>query len=277
MLNGNANDNSISRLKQILASRYGKGLELRPLTDVSEESSDKGHSVRGTDLYIPLRVKDAFLGTAVVPDAEELPTDSKHQISQMVKMVLEPSLYSAFLERREDNLRLLSEGAVDASNLKIFGQPEPPTVLPPMKPRLMQNLVHLHGHDSQRTRKAAFVLHEMTGRWAFAPWKDMCQGLMTVTDVIRLGAMTLFIEDVTTLTSDEQTLLVDYLAHPRSENDPLIVTASCASPEETSTKVAPALGDELLASALDLDRSPLSERGLREALSLLFFSSGRES
>lgn len=271
----------MAKLKQLLASRYGKGLELRPLTDVGT-GEDGGHALKGRDLHIPLKVQEAFLGTAVVPSAGDLSDDHRQQISQMVRMVLEPALYRDYLDRRESNLRSLSQEELDVSNLKLFGEPSPPAIEEADEteesestleaPRLVSNLLHLHGHDAQRIKRAALLLHEMTGRWAFAPLADVAEGIQTPLDLMKLGSMTLLVEDVTTLAPQLQDILVEYLELPHGDGDPLIVTGSVISPEELQrSTLNPLLKDEISVNGFDLDRAPLSEKGLRETLSLMFF------
>lgn len=276
MLNGRLNDSSMAKLKQLLANRYGKGLELRPLTDLNAGAS-AGHWLKGIDLHIPLRVQDAFLGTAVVPAAADLSQDHMQQISQVVRMVLEPALYKDYLDRCEDNLRSLSDENLDVSNLKLFGEPLPPIIETPAEeslesPRLISNLVHFHGHDSQRIKKAALLLHEMTGRWAFAPLSDLAHGIATVEDLLRLGSMTLLVEDVGLLDERLQKILVEYLENPHGDSDPLIVTGSPVAVEELHRlTVDPLLRDEISVNCFELDRAPLTEKGLREVLALMFF------
>lgn len=281
MLKGNEQDNSMVRLKQLLASRFGKGLELRPLTDVSDEESagGGGHSLKGVDLHIPLRVRDAFLGTAVVPSVGDLSAENKVQISQMVRMVLEPALYRDYLERREDNLRSLSEESLDSSNLKVFGAPEAPELEDDaeatiQQPHLLSNLIYFHGHDTQRARRAALMLHEMTGRWAFAPFEDLSANIHSVLDLVKLGAMTLFVSDVNALDPKTQDMLVDYLSVPRSAESPLILIAGSADPEELTRqgRLSPAIMAEISINSLELDRIPLKEKSLRDVLQLMFFS-----
>lgn len=281
MLQGN--DNSMNKLKQILASRYGKGLELRPLTDVSDESlAGAGHSMfKGTDLHIPLRVRDSYLGTAVVPSAEDLSDDSRNQISQMVRMVLEPALYRDYLERRENNLRSLAEEDLDASNLRMFdGDGDGEIAAESIeRPKLLSNLVYFHGHDGQRIKRAALLLHEMTGRWAFAPYADMKSNIHEVADLVKLGPLTLYIEDVRSLDQTTQDLLTEYLSIPRSAQCPLILIGGDVPPDDLGSNgpISPAIAAEISINSLELDRIPLTEKSLQEVLKLMFFEESAPS
>lgn len=277
MLNNGRDEKTITKLKQMLASRYGKGLELRSLTSVSLEESVQGHALRGQDLLIPLRIQDAFLGTAVVPSAGDLSSESRQQITQMVRMILEPALYRDYLERRENNLRSLAEEGLDTTNLRVLNEvPVPEEIEQRRSGQLQMNvsLVHLHGHEQQRIKKAALLLHEMTGRWAFVPFNDIKKDLNTVSDLLNLGAMTLLIDDVQNLDGDAQKLVLEYLSVTRSDRHPLFVTGSTMSLEEVAQAggLLAEFKDELMATSLELDRAPLSEKGLREVINLMFFT-----
>ncbi|RYZ87338.1 MAG: hypothetical protein EOP04_11905, partial [Proteobacteria bacterium] len=109
------------KLKQLLSSRYGKGLELRPLMDLSKLAQASETMVSGNDLFIPIVVQEQFLGTAVIPHGWELSEDKRKGIAQLVRMVLEPKLYNEYLERRESNLHAVQNLGFPESNLIVFG------------------------------------------------------------------------------------------------------------------------------------------------------------
>ncbi|RYZ91187.1 MAG: hypothetical protein EOP06_07100, partial [Proteobacteria bacterium] len=86
-------DTSLLKLKQLLSSRYGKNIEIRPLMDMSKLASTVETVVSGNDLFIPIVVHDQFLGTGVIPHGWELSEEKQKGIAQLVRMVLEPKLY----------------------------------------------------------------------------------------------------------------------------------------------------------------------------------------
>jgi hypothetical protein len=277
MQNGQENDTSLNKLRQILASRYGMGLELRTLTDVSEDDSNNGLLLKGLDLHVPLRVQDAFLGTAVVPSGADLSFENKLQVAQVIRMLLEPVLYRTYLDRQESNLKSLGEEKLETDNIRLFTEIAPTpigevTFEPEDFNPLVSNLIHVFGHDGQRIKKAALLLHEMTGRWAFVPFSDLSQGLESIDDLIRLGSLTLFVENIEDLPEKSQNLLMDYVSTPRSSVAPLVVTGSSMNLDQlsNSTKLSGAFRDEVQVNSLDIDRAPVTERGMREVLSLMF-------
>lgn len=281
MQNSPQQDQTIEKLKQLLSSRFGKSLELRRLADVNHLKGDGGLVVQDRDLHIPLKIENAYLGTAVIPKGADLSPESHLQIAQVVRMVLEPSLYKEYLERAEHNLRFTEN--VPASSLRLLDEEsfelEDDEPVSPELPKLVSNLIHLHGHDAHRIKKAALLLHEMTGRWAFAPLMDLGEQISGCDDLIKLGAMTLFIEDVETLSEKFQNILLEYVSNPRSAQDPLLVTGSLNGSHEISEspRILADLKDELLVNTLELDRAPLTEKGLKEVLTLMFFEAKGEA
>lgn len=268
MNNPDSQDQTMSKLRELLSKRFGKNLELQRLIDVSEIEKEGGTLVRRSDLLIPLRIENAYLGTAVIPTGADLSDEHRLQVAQVVRMILEPKLYRDFLETTENNLQKASEEAEEEIEKKSSAQ----------GPVLLSHLIHLHAHDPQRIKRSALVLHEMTERWAFAPLSDVAHQVETASDLRKLGAITLFVEDVETLSEKLQTTLLDFLELPKQKDDPLIITASSKGPQEL-LKVPSLLEsfvEELTVNTLELDRISLSERGLREVLNLMFFQEETE-
>lgn len=276
MLKDLMNDSSVNRLKQILADRYGKALEIRQLLDVSADAGAEEILVKGADLHIPLKVSDAFLGTAVIPRGGDLEDGLRKQVAQMVRMVLEPTLYNVYLERKETNLHSLSsDGFTEVSNLEIFEDAPAPDLesATTERPPVLSHLIHLQGRRELQVRKVAHTLHEMAERWAFVPFSDLTSKLHSADDIVKLGAMTILIEDVETLPTAAQDLVREYLSKPRGLEEPLFITTSKIDTKELaeSGRLNAELSDEILINSFDTDRAPVTGHGLKEVLDLLFF------
>src|SRR5690606_17722119 len=99
------------------------------------------------------------------------------------------------------------------------------------------SFLHLHGHDDSLIRKVALQIHEFSARWAFVPFEDVCPDLHTTLDICNLGAMTLFVKNVETLSPQHQNLLAEYIKSPRSLLEPLVLTSSNLSMESLSTRI----------------------------------------
>jgi len=267
-------DTALMKLKQLLSSRYGKGLELRRMMDLSKLREDSEPVVQGNDLYIPIVVQEQFLGTAVIPHGWELSSDKKKSVAQLVRMVLEPKLYNEFLERRESNLQTIESLNFSASNLSLFGedendyQEEASTEAPQ---QLITSILHLQGRDVSLIKKVALQIHDFSARWAFIPFEDVAKDLNSAMDICNLGGLTLFVNNVENLSAEHQDLLADYLKSPRSLSEPLILTSSTLSLEELNTRlVNSTFNQDIQTSHLEVERAPLNSQMLRELLDLFF-------
>lgn len=282
MQNSTTLDNSfVNRLKQLLASRYGKGLQIRQLMDLAELTSEESFT-RGHDLHIPIRVNGAILGTAVVPSADDLSSEKRQGVAQLVRMVLEPAMYKWYLDQKEANLLEITKANLDLDNVRIFGEDPMPSIDDIISDNLdvlnespatelLSHLIHLEGRSENTNKKVALQLQEITGRWAFVPFNDIKAQLHSAQDISKMGGMTIFVENVENLNPSEQELLMDYIAEERSEDEPLIVTSSLKSLDELSRgSLAGKLADELSVNCFEVDRAPLSTQGLKEVLELFF-------
>lgn len=266
-------DTAMMKLKQLLSSRYGKGLELRRMMDLSKLRDDSEPVVQGNDLYIPIVVQEQFLGTAVIPHGWELSSDKKKSVAQLVRMVLEPKLYNEYLERRETNLQIVESLNFSASNLTLFGedQAEMSDEVTTQPQHMITSLLHLQGHDNSLIKKIALQIHDFSARWAFIPFEDVCKELHTAMDICNLGGMTLFVENVENLPAEHQALLAEYLKSPRSLSEPLILTSSTLAMSELNTRLSNSVfNQDIQTSHLEVERAPLNSEMLRELMDLFF-------
>ncbi|WP_373998519.1 hypothetical protein [Bdellovibrio bacteriovorus] len=281
MQNSTLDSSFVNRLKQILASRYGKGLQVRQLMDLAELSAEDVFT-RGRDLHIPIRVNGSILGTAVVPSADDLNAEKRQGVAQLVRMVLEPAMYKWYLDQKESNLLELSKANLTLDNVALFGEDPLPSIdeilsdteldlNEGLATELISQLIHLEGRSENTNKKVALQLHEITGRWAFVPFNDIKGQLHSAQDIAKMGAMTIFVENVEKLNAAEQELLMDYIAEERSSEEPLIITSSSVTLDElTRSDLASDLVDELSVNCFEVDRAPLTTQGLKEVLELFF-------
>lgn len=271
----------VNRLRQILSSRYGKGLQIRQLMDLTEIKSEDAFT-RGRDLHIPLCVNGSILGTAVIPSADDLNREKQQGVTQLVRMVLEPAMYKWYLEQKEANLAELSKAHLSLDNVLLFGDEPMPSIDEILSEdlekltdeptsELISNLIHLEGQSQNTNKKVALQLHELTGRWAFVPFQDIKGQLHSSQDIAKLGAMTIYVENVALLNAAEQELLMEYITEEHFSDEPLIVTSSLQSLEELNgSSLHPHLLDEISVNCFEVDRAPLTPQGLREVLELFF-------
>lgn len=271
----------VARLKQLLASRYGKGLQVRQLMDSAEMNSQDVYT-KGRDLHIPIRVNGAFLGTAVIPSADDLNQEKRQGVSQLVRMVLEPAMYKWYLDQKEANLVELTKAHPALDNVRLFGE-EPMPIFDEIirdnlealnespGAELISHLIHLQGSSEIANKKVALQLHELTSRWAFVPFEDIKGQLHSAHDIAKMGGMTIFIEGTERLNDAEQELLMDYIAEERGPEEPLIISTSLLSFDDPKHgNLRPRLVEELSVNSFDVDRAPLTAQGLKEVLELFF-------
>lgn len=271
-------ETSFLRLQQLIKSRYGKGVKVLPMMKVSSEHLLNSAYFQGSDLHIPIIVKQNFLGTAVIPEASDLSVDEKDSLVETIKLVLEPSLYSKWVKNREENMSHISQlDFAPADNIVLFNDLEKKYLDAShqeqnLHVRLISNLIHLHGKNEFLTKRVAYQLHELTNRWAFLPLKDLSE-IKDVNDMLQLGAVTLYVDRVEELSESKQGLILKYLASPRSAEEPLIITASALPLSElkATTKLQDAIIEEMTFTCFEVDRVPLSNAELKDILELMFF------
>lgn len=272
----------VERLKQILASRYGKGLQIRQLMDLSDISDAEEMFTRGRDLHIPIKVNGNFLGTAVVPSADDLNSEKRSGVAQLVRMVLEPAMYKWYLDQKEANLEELNKIQPNLDNVRLFGESLPslddilndesPDLNESPENELVSHLIHFEGRSEKNNKKIALQLHELTGRWAFVPFNDIKGQLHSSMDIARMGGMTIFVENVENLNSSEQELLLEYINEDHLPDEPLIVTSSLKNLDELGdiSTLDSKFVDELSVNCFEVDRAPMTAQGLKEVLELFF-------
>lgn len=275
-------ETSFLRLQQLVKSRYGKGVKVIPMMEVSEKHLTMDSFVSGHDLHVPIIVNHNYLGTAVIDEAHGMSSEEKSSLVETIKLVLEPSLYGRWLKRREENLSEVTQlNFAPPDNLVLFNDLEKKYLdvshqNDNIDIKLISNLIHLHGKNEFFIKRVAYQIHEMSHRWAFLPLNDLNE-VKTIEDLLNLGAVTLFVDNIEKLDSEKQALILKYLESPRSSAEPLFITASPLPLSELKTKEAlnPALLEEITFTCFEVDRAPLSFLELKDILEMMFFENPR--
>ncbi len=88
----------------------------------------------------------------------------------------------------------------------------------------------IDGKDAEECRKLAFEMHVVSHRMAFLPFTDLHEEVRSKPEnLVDMGAITIFIPDVTELTVSEQKGLLEYFKGARSNETPHIMSASSIS------------------------------------------------
>lgn len=260
---------SINKLRSIIKNRFGKGLEISRLTDLKSVGPDSDFFFKNTDLVIPIFQEDTFLGTAIVPDAKEIDDRNITSISMLVKMTLIPVFYSHFQILQENNLMAIgvsSESEIDDFGIRKVGANETSGII--------SHVVHLNG-IKEIVFKVAHQIHEIDSRWAFLPYENVKNEFKSLDTIKSLGNITVFIDDVLTLSQEEQKLISIYKAssQPKNTDEPLIIVGSGLALVDLAAH--PNIASDMLyvmnEQTFEVNRAPLTYAKLKEAVEILFF------
>jgi hypothetical protein len=275
MLSDSFNQNAWGKLKEMVSSRFGKEIQIKTLSVTSQSLS---FPYMKDDRYIiPIICESQNLGFAIVEDAMNMTLEHKQQVADLVKVILEPAMYSWWLQKKAENLEnqlhisdsLNIEKVIE--DLQEFSE-EPPQVA------LVSNLIHLSGKNLLHTQKVAMQLHELAHRWAFVSFKEIQSQIQTVEDLKQMGALTLWVEKVEALSPEQQAVFAEFAAEQQGESLPLVIFGSQLGLSELmGSQLNALLIDELSINCLELDKAPLNYPALREVLELFFFQTDRLS
>ena len=252
--------NSVQKLKGILAQRYGMELKLSfVVSAVDADASGMKSVVKDDALHVSISAQGKYLATAILPKAGLLSSNEKGDVSEMIRLVLEPTLYSLYLESEEQNFK----NQISASHENVVPLFE-------TQSEFSETIIYLENHNPQTTSRVALHLHEAGQRWAFLNYMDIRNQLNSTKDIKELGPLSLFIPDILQLSFQEQALVVEFLQDANSKNEPLILVG-CAVPV-CNSMVNQLLDQKLLLilkkNKLELDRLPREFSTLKEALEL---------
>lgn len=261
-------DSSIVKLKTILMSRYGMGLEVRRVVDLNKNSRGVDSYLVGEQLHIPLRMEDNVLGTAVIPEAKALNSQARGDIADLVRMILEPTMYNWFLDTKEQNLNsIISLKHSTGDNFEIVDLSSEND-----KPAFITQVIHIQSQNAETRHKAAVEIHNFSERWAMIPFSDVSDQLQTADDVKQMGMISLFVPDIIQLSMREQKVLATYLEDDRENDGPLLLLGSgCTSTEIADTSaLIEEIKPDLIGCCFDLDRLPYGLSNIEEVLEMLF-------
>lgn len=273
-------DSSIKKLKSIIQNRFGKGLEISRLSEVTAVEPTLDFFFKESDLLIPIFQDKIYLGLARVPRADGLEPKNLESLTTLVKMTLIPILYSQYQDVQESNLKINNQNedsinllGSDDFGIRDFQISEESECT---KNILISNVIHLNG-IKEICRKVAHQIHEIDTRWAFLPFENVRAEFKSIESIESLGHITIFIEDVLKLTSSEQKIISLYKNQSRknSYEGPLIVLGSQLPINELAED--PDLGTEIKdvmnEQTFEVNRAPLTYSKLKEAVEILFFAS----
>lgn len=260
------NDLSWKKAYELIEDKYGKRLSYRSIKLFAE--SNASFYSHGDDLIIPLKLKSHDLGDIVVSRGSLLDIQQKYEILDLVKFLIEPKIYNIHLKQSEENLKV-KDHAEDGKVVDLFK-------LNTSKSKTLSQIIHLQSHKELNRHKVAMKIHEMAEKNLFVHLDDIAASLTSVEDIRTLSDLTVYVDDVESLTPSMIDLLKRYL-DLADINGPLFLIGSNLSYDDIETKDWPAsLKKDLMGFYFDIDRVPLSQQTSSEILELLFFQLDNE-
>jgi hypothetical protein len=250
---------AMGKLKSILQDRYGKGLRVSFMKEVSSlEIEEDGFVLYRGDLHIPIQVNDKYLATAVVVEGAELGETDKETVSQLVRLFLEPEVFNWYVEQATHN----SKSEITSDVISIFE---------PTLTALSNNLICLQTKNPVLIPRLAHNIHEVSQRWAYLRYSDIQGQIQSVADLKSLGSLTLLIDDVLQLSPEQQQILHEAVSHANPSEEPLFVIGCTSVIEDLESQgmLHAGLAKIMKIHRLDVERLPRDPKLLQEALEIM--------
>lgn len=238
---------TVSRLKQLLADKYGKGLQIKKMISAdfvnsTERSGD--FMIENGDLLVPLRSQGNYFGMAIVPAIKDLSSEDTDSITQLLKMVLTPLLYNEYLSTREDNL-LNNQKERNVFQLKASALAN--------KPRMLSPVISMCTKNTMLFMKAAHELHDLSRNWSLVEYHAIQASVQSSKNLLELDSTTILVREFENLSDQERAMIQEVKLCSSNNNLPLIILGSEKKINEET---------------LELDKTPLNTLTLRQVLEL---------
>ena len=266
------NDSVWIKANDLIKEKYGKSLTYRAIklmTDEALPNENAGYYSNGDDLIIPLKLKNYNLDNVIVDRGSFLDIQQKTEVTDLIKFLVEPKLYSIQLKKSEEVLttqtqRTLSLVDTNDSIINLY-QSEV------SKKETLSQIILLKSHTEFTRNRVALKIHDMTERNLFVHLDDILNSLDSKEDLSTLSDVTIYISDIQKLSMSTMRLLKEHL-DSNPANGPLFLVGSNLSMEAILEQEWPDnLRQDLAGFYFDIDRVPLSQQTSEEILELLFF------
>lgn len=254
----------MGKLKGILQSRYGKGLQVKFMQDVSSfEMEEEGFVLYRGDLHIPIQVNDKYLATAIVESGADLGTSDRETVSQLVRLFLEPEVFNWYVQQSIHNSR--SEVTKDVVSI------HEPIDLTKASSTSSTNVICLQTKNPHLIPRVAHNIHDISERWAYLRFSEIEAQIQSADDLRSLGTLTLLVEDVLQLRPELQSIIHQMLAQGSPSEEPLIVIGCTSVIEELESQkmIHEGLAKILKAHRLEIERLPKDPKLLQESLEIM--------
>lgn len=255
----------VAKLNRILDGLMGCSLEFQPASDLSLDNWNESEllpflensrsealqyieSVNGSQVAFPVNLQGRFAGLAVVNGWKDSKPRELLLLAELMTMMIE---YSLSKEDRNERLRLIEE--------RIQLMDESSNVIP-LRPSQFSRVLQLTEPEIRPIRskspltsmpllietkpgfplhRIALEVHNQSGRWAFVSAEDLPPDIFdSRKNLEQLGSVTLFIRDLSILTTNQQLKLAEYLAIKPSADMPHVIAGVNSPIQELENKRA---------------------------------------
>lgn len=244
----------LEKLNDMIKDRYGKGFSIKKLAAVDAEASTE-MVIRGDDLYVPIYVKDIFLGFGMVHEATDLTLEQQKHVSKLIRMIMEPELYSQHLERTIHNLEIEKTTVADTSE------------------KDHKKLIFVFGQQPTRVQKISMEIHEVSNNWSLLPIQDIAPQLKSANDIVALNGSTLSVNLELGLNAELEKVILDYL---KQDSSGALLIFSAARPSYLLLEaklISHEMHNCLMNHEFSVDRLPIEKTMLKDVLEMMYFNS----
>jgi hypothetical protein len=235
----------IQRLEKIFLGQFGCRLTFLADNDLVLADWDRqglndlrrGHTLfvrdtSGKRIGFAVHKKTGFAGLAVVSEIKGDENERLIDLAGFAVALLEDEVMNdtqnkpTILKRAEENL-IVQENKKNIVPLRPTRSliDDPFTVVPEIKSTITSTLIM--SKDGFPFQRLAVDVHVRSGRVALLSPKDLAADALSSVQAIReLGSITLFIEDITKVSVEQQALLAEYLQGEVSEDTPVLLVCA---------------------------------------------------
>jgi hypothetical protein len=193
---------TISKLTQIVWSKFGVELNVFALSNLTE--IERLIQIQeNQDLYIPLKLGDTYLGTAVALKGNNLESKHKDLLSDTVRLILEPLFYNQAQSVISAPIENIDLTAYDNSNIiPLFNNAQLGNTFSPNStiedafdlPNEIPKFIIFRSSSPTRARKAVVIAHELLKNWSLINWNDIKNTIHDANDFATIEGATVFID-----------------------------------------------------------------------------------
>ncbi|MFN8846359.1 MAG: hypothetical protein ACK5V3_10615 [Bdellovibrionales bacterium] len=242
----------LERLNDMIQERYGKGFSVRRIAAVGSTEELSTH-LQNQDLLVPIIVKDVFLGYGMVHQAVDLNHEQREQISKLIRMILEPELYTEHLERTLHNLQIEKDVALES------------------KANSNGKLIYVYGQNAHRVQKIALDIHEISQNMSYLPLLDVISQIKSINELCELDGSTLVVDLEKSLSEEAQTLLIEFIKQKMSGPLLIFTSARPAYQLAEASNLKTELIDLIKNQEFSVDRLPVDKVMLKDVLEMMYF------